>query len=80
MTRAEKIAETKRKNAESATRIKKAQEEMRAHVARGTCPSCNAPLRRNLSLAGWWQCAQLGSEQFRLEPSKPSCSFQGFTE
>lgn len=66
--------------AESAARIEAAHAEMRAHVARGTCPTCGAALRRNLSLTGWWQCSQLGAEGFRADASKPSCDFQGFTE
>ena len=37
-------------------------------------------LRRNLSMAGWWQCAQLGAVGFRADASRPSCSWQGFTE
>jgi ribosomal protein L37AE/L43A len=51
-----------------------------AIVATGACPTCGAALRRNLSLAGWWQCSQLGAEGFRADASKPSCSFQTFTE
>lgn len=52
----------------------------RAQVATGKCPTCGAPLRRNSSMAGWWQCAQLGNEQFRMDPARPSCSWQTFTE
>lgn len=64
----------------SAERIRKAHEETRAVVASGKCPTCGAGLRRNLSLTGWWQCEQLGAEGFRKDPTKPSCSWQGFTE
>ena len=53
--------------------------EARAIVERGTCPTCGAGLKRNLALSGWWQCEQYGSEQFRKDPTKPSCSFQTFT-
>ena len=49
-------------------------------VQTGKCPQCGAKLRRNLALAGWWQCEQYGAEQFRTDPNKPSCSFQTFTE
>jgi hypothetical protein len=64
----------------SNARIDAAHAEMRAHVARGTCPTCGAPLKANLSITGWWQCAQLGAVGFRRDAAKPSCDFQGFTE
>jgi len=51
-----------------------------AIVVTGKCPDCGRALKRNLSIAGWWQCEQYGSEQFRADPSKPSCDFQCFTE
>src|SRR5260370_31885723 len=54
--------------------------EARQIVASGKCPDCGAALRRNLALAGWWQCTQYGAEGFRADSSKPSCSFQTFTE
>jgi hypothetical protein len=54
--------------------------EARAVVSKGVCPTCGGRLRRNLSMAGWWQCEQLGAEGFRKDPSKPSCSWQTFTE
>ena len=54
--------------------------EARKIVATGKCPACGAALRRNLALAGWYQCSQFGAEQFRADSSKPSCSFQIFTE
>lgn len=72
-----------RKSAERAAaqaRIEKAHAEARAIVATGKCPDCGAALRRNLSLTGWWQCSQFGAEGFRADASKPSCSFQTFTE
>ncbi len=51
-----------------------------AVVKTGKCPCCGAGLRRNLSLTGWWQCEQYGSEGFRKDSSKPACSWQAFTE
>jgi DNA repair exonuclease SbcCD ATPase subunit len=64
----------------SVAKMKKAQEETRAIVATGVCPLCGRKLKRNLSLTGWYMCSQSGSEQFRIEPRLPSCSWQGFTE
>ena len=61
-------------------RIAAAQAETRRIVATGVCPECGGGLRRNLSLTGWWQCEQLGAENFRKDPTKPSCRWQGFTE
>ena len=66
--------------AASEARIQKAQADTRAIVAAGKCPICGARIRRNLSIAGWYQCEQLGAEGFRKDPTKPSCSWQGFTE
>lgn len=48
------------------------------HAIENGCPQCGAKLRRNLSLTGWWQCGQYGSDGFRADNSKPQCSFQGF--
>lgn len=50
-----------------------------AIVAKGICPVCTAPLRRNLALTGWFQCSQYGADTHRADPSKPPCSFQTFT-
>lgn len=50
-----------------------------AVVATGKCPECGQALRRNLSLAGWWQCSGFGAEGFRATGST-KCSFQTFTE
>jgi len=61
-------------------RIEEHVREVRAVVASGVCPECGAGLRRNLALAGWWQCAQFGADGFRADSSRPSCSWQGFTE
>lgn len=49
-------------------------------VAAGKCPDCGAGLRRNLSIAGWWQCQQFGAVGFRKDAAKSSCDFQIFTE
>ncbi len=51
-----------------------------AVVKSGKCPICGGPLRENLSITGWFQCAQLGAVGFRRDASKPSCSWQGFTQ
>lgn len=61
-------------------RIAKAQAETRAVVATGVCPTCGSRLRRNSSIAGWWQCEQLGAETHRARPNDKPCSWQGFTE
>lgn len=72
MTKAEKAAEKAKREARVA--------EAKAIVATGVCPQCGCGLRRNLALSGWWMCQQYGSEGFRKDDSKPSCSFQTFTE
>lgn len=64
----------------TADQMHAAREEVRRVVASGKCPRCSRPLRRNLSMTGWWQCSQLGAEGFRADPSQPSCDWQGFTE
>jgi len=48
-------------------------------VESGRCPVCGSGLRRNLAMAGWWQCEQYGAEGHRADNSKPSCGWQGFT-
>ena len=77
-----KTTRTERKAAQAATaaRIAQAHLEMSAHVARGTCPDCGAPLKRLWALTGWWTCVQRGAVGFRADASKPPCEFQGFTE
>ena len=60
-------------------RLKRATAEASKVVQSGHCPDCNAGLKRNLAMAGWWQCEQYGAEGFRKDASKPSCSFQCFT-
>ena len=72
MTKTEKLAEKAKLDARIAEAV--------AIVKTGKCPTCGAPLRRNLSMAGWYQCSQLGAEGFRADKTKPSCSFQTFTE
>lgn len=80
MTRGQKAADTRKRNQESKARLAAIHEETRRIVATGKCPQCGEELKRNLSLTGWYQCAQLGAEGFRKDASKPSCSWQGFTE
>jgi hypothetical protein len=65
---------------------KQRQAEIEARIAQaieivktGKCPQCGSALRRNNALTGWWQCEQYGSDGFRKDDSKPSCSFQTFT-
>lgn len=67
---------SKWQRAELARLEAKVREAAMAVVAYGHCPQCGRALRRNLSITGWWQCTQFGSEQFRAEPSLPSCSYQ----
>ena len=51
-------------------------------VSTGRCPDCRSPLKRNLALAGWWQCVCYGRADFRPAEYReaPSCHFQTFTE
>ena len=72
--------EKKLENQKRIDRCNAHNEETRRIVATGKCPLCGEGLKRNLSLTGWWQCAQLGAEGFRKDSAKPSCSWQGFTE
>jgi hypothetical protein len=67
------------KEAEKAKRGARIAEAVRI-VSSGCCPQCGAGIRRNLALAGWYQCQQYGAPGFRQDSSKPSCSFQTFTE
>lgn len=69
----------KLERAEQRARIEAARAEAKRFVATGKCPLCGSKLRRNLSLAGWYQCEQLGAEGFRARPTEPPCSFQCFT-
>lgn len=78
MTRTERAAAKKAEAERRAKRIAEAE----SIVATGVCPECGTGLRRNLSLAGWWQCDALGEPSFRRpeNAAKPRCSFQTFTE
>lgn len=44
------------------------------------CPTCAGPVRSNLALTGWVQCAQFGAVGFRADANRPACNWQGFTE
>lgn len=70
----------RRERMEDAAAHQRALAETQEIVRKGKCPRCGGPLRRNLALTGWWQCAQYGAVGFRLDASKPSCEWQGFTE
>lgn len=69
----------KKAEAESRARIEQSHKEAQAALQAGKCPQCGRGVRRNNSMAGWVQCEQLGSEQFRRYPDQPSCNWQGFT-
>lgn len=71
-TKAQRIAEQAKREARHA--------EARAIVASGVCPYCGAGIRRNLALAGWFQCDQFGAVGFRKDANAPACGFQTFTE
>lgn len=73
---------TKAEKAARAAKMEAIYAEAKRIVATGICPHCAAPLRRNLSMTGWWQCGQYGSDGFRKDNSKPACpvAFQTFTE
>ena len=59
---------------------RKAREaETRKIIDGGKCPKCGADLRRNGSMAGWWQCEQYGSDGWRQDSAKPECNWQGLT-
>lgn len=60
-------------------RMAQLRAEAVAVVQTGVCPDCGSKLRRNLALAGWWQCEQNGAESHRARPHDPACSFQCFT-
>lgn len=75
-----KAAQTRKSNQESKARIAAIQSETRRVWNTGKCPCCGAGLRQNLSITGWIQCDQYGTEGFRKDSTKPACSYQGFTE
>ena len=74
MTRKEKQAHIDRMNT-----IREAAQKI---VSTGKCPDCGARLRRNSSMAGWWQCGRYGQDSFREAEyrGQKDCSFQCFTE
>ena len=76
----EERAARKAEAARHAEKMTAIRAEARRVVATGKCPQCERKLRRNMSMTGWWQCSQFGSEMFRAEPTNPPCSFQCFTE
>lgn len=80
MTRGQKAAETRKRNAESLARIQAAQAATARIVTTGKCPLCGSKLKRNLSIAGWWQCEQRGAVGFRARANDAPCEWQGFTE
>jgi hypothetical protein len=63
---------------EQENRIRRQSDEVQTIVMSGRCPLCGSGLRRNSSLAGWWQCEQYGAPSFRADADKPACSWQGF--
>lgn len=73
-------AERKAERAAHVNRMNALRAEAQKIVNTGVCPTCGGKLKRNLSLAGWWQCEQLGAVNFRKDASKLSCDFQTFTE
>lgn len=72
-------AERKAARTAQAARIAAAKLEAARVVASGVCPLCGQRVRRNLAIAGWWQCIGFGAEGFRVTGST-ECSFQTFTE
>ena len=54
--------------------------EAKKIVETGKCPRCGSGLRRNLAMAGWWQCLQFGAGTFRTRQQDTECDFQTFTE
>lgn len=80
LTAAQKRTETRAANKAAQARMEAARAEVRRAVATGRCPTCGRELRRNTSMAGWYQCSQYGAVGFRADASQPSCDWQGFTE
>lgn len=78
MSKEERLARKLERKAQD-ERLRAATEKSKAIVATGKCPQCESPLRRNLAITGWFQCAQFGADGFRADSSKPACSFQCFT-
>ena len=63
----------------SKARTEAAYAEARAIVATGKCPRCGSALKANLSITGWWQCAQYGEPAFRMNPNGSECIWQCMT-
>ncbi len=63
--------------AASAERMAAERAKVIAAVKANTCPVCGRPLRRNSSIAGWWQCSQFGAVGFRADSNAPACDWQG---
>lgn len=80
LTSAQKRTSTRAANKAAQARMEAARAEVRRAVATGRCPTCARELRRNTSMAGWYQCTQYGAVGFRADASQPSCNWQGFTE
>lgn len=80
LSTAQKRTETRAANKARTARMDAAREEVKRAVATGRCPKCGRTLKRNLSMAGWWQCEQFGAVGFRADATQPSCEWQGFTE
>jgi hypothetical protein len=80
LTAAQKRTSTRAANKASHARMEAARAEVRRAVATGRCPKCARELRRNSSMAGWWQCSQYGAVGFRVDAAQPPCDWQGFTE
>lgn len=75
-----KVADTRARNKAGALRMLQAREATLKVVQLNACPTCGRPVRRNNSLAGWYQCTQFGAVGFRAWPELPACTWQGFTE
>lgn len=70
------------KDSKHEARMSELLDVARASVASGSCPECGAKLRRNLAIAGWFQCGRFGTDNFRAPEyvGDPACTFQAFTE
>ena len=82
MTPAQKAIAKRAARKRQAEELARLRTEAARIVARGVCPKCGTPLRRNLALAGWWQCDAYGAPEYRQPEHRalPACSFQTFTE
>lgn len=64
----------------SELRMAEGRKEAAQALAENRCPVCGGPVRVNLAMTGWVQCAQFGAEGFRADSTRPACSWQGFTK